>query len=1138
MVLTYTNSLKPILLKFILCFLIVSVGSISFSYGQMDDIRFKHYTVEDGLSQNSVYAILQDHHGFMWFGTRTGGLNKFNGYSFFSYKRHANDSLSISSNEILALCEDKDGMIWVGTRNGGVNRYDETCDCFYNYLPNSNDSSTISSKTVSCIFEDAKANLWFGTNYGLCMYNRERDNFIWHADKQNFKNINIKSIIKAGDNLLWIGGIQGVFLYNTQSREILKHYVHDENNAQSIGETYIKTLTIDSNGKLWAGTHNNGLSRLDDLERGIFTHFRNDANNKSSLSSNIIRTLHLDKKGVLWVGTKLALEKVIPDQQAKNNPAFIHYTKDENNLHSINQNSVFSFYEADDDNIWVGNYIGGINQFYNGHKKFNHIKHNRYNSNSLSNNVVSSFVETEEGIWIGTEGGGLNLYTPETGKYKVYTMDANHPYGLKSNHIKALHLDVQGDLWVGTSNGLFLFDTRLERFINYLEGSSIYSITEGVTGEIWVGTNQNLFKVSKSNFNILEYNAEIEDLGISAKGINMVFKDSKERIWIGTKIGLYRYNRQKNSFDNFNYNKNDNTSLSHSHCTSINEDNEGNIWIGTLDGLNRFDEEKEHFVHFGEIAGLPDNVISNLLFDNSGYLWLTTNKGLSKLNISALLSDDQLSNSTTENIVRNYDKEDGLQAMEFRLNSSFKTRNGELFFGGANGFNSFYPDSVKDNPHLPKVAIIAFKLFNENVFPGAEDSPITEPICLTKKITLSHKQSVISFEFAALNYTSPSKNQYAYTLEGYDKGWNYIGTRREATYTSLPAGNYVFRVKASNNDGVWNNDGVYLELKITPPVWKRWWFRILSIGIVLSVIALYVSARLTKERKINRMLELKVLERTTEIREKNKLLSEKTNFLNESNSVLVERQKLIEKQTRELKAQRNKLAEANEVKNILFSVIAHDLKSPFNSIMGLSELLANDSEKYDQERKKSFANSIFKSSKIIVDLITSLLLWSRSQMGKISPSYKKCSVNELIKDNIKLADLQAKEKNIHIKNAFGSEEIIISLDSDLISTVVRNLLSNAIKFSFPGGVIVVSCLCEANVIIISVRDSGIGISEEVQETLFHRHTENVIHGTNNEKGTGLGLLICQDFIKLHGGRIWVNSEPGKGSEFSFSLPIK
>lgn len=1108
--------LKQIPFKTITTIFIVFVGSIISLFAQNNDIRFNHYTVEDGLSQNSIYAILQDHHGFMWFGTRTGGLNRFNGYSFTNYKVNTNDSLSISSNEILALHEDQYGMIWIGTRNGSVSRYDENSNHFFNYHEVSTDSCSISSKTVSCIFEDTRGTLWFGTNHGLCEYNRKKDNFIRHTKQKSLRGINIKAIVQAGENLLWIGSKNGIFLYNVQSQKILKHYKHDENNPKSLSETHIMALAMDAQSRLWAGTYKSGLNRLDDIEKGVFTHFVNDSNNKNSLSNDIIRTLHFDKNNVLWVGTRTALEKLLPSQQNSEKPVFIHYQKEENNPYSINQNSIFSFYEAMDGNIWFGSYLGGVNQFYNGQKKFHEITPYTLGSSRLGDDAISSFAETEEGTWIGTEGGGLHLFNPKTGDYKIFTINTSESKVFGSNHIKALFVDHSGDLWVGTVKGLYLYDRKLGKFLVCSKDSYVFSITEGLPGEMWIGTVLGLFKIYKSNFKLIDCKpSDKNSKGIDAKNIQKVYKDSKGRIWIASKSGLYKYNRKDNSYDSFFHSTTDHHSLSHSYCTSINEDAEGNIWIGTLDGLNRLNEKNMQFEHFGEVEGLPDNVVNNILFDDADNLWITTNKGLSKIEKNGFLNEKTEITSNSKKI-QNYDIKDGLVNTEFRQNSSFKNSEGIFFFGGSGGYNFFHPDSVIDNPHIPKIALTGFKLFNKEISPNSEQAPISKPIWLTKSITLNYKQSVISFEFAAFNYTSPSKNQYAYLLEGYDKEWNYIGNKHEATYTSLPAGDYIFRVKASNNDGLWNTQGISLEIKVTPPYWETWWFRILIIGTLFSLIALFYSKQIRDERKLNRLLETKVSERTSELKEKNNLLSQKTE---------------------EIKEQHDQLVESNLVKDKLFSVIAHDLRNPFNSIMGFSDLLANEFNDINDNDKLTYAKNIYSSSSVLFDLLDSLLLWSRSQRGTIKPNYKLQNIIKLLENNIKIAEFQAKNKSIQIDKSFQSEEFLVKLDTNVINTVIRNLLSNAIKFTHSDGKIVLSCYQQENMIVVSIKDNGMGISKEAQSKIFLNNTEYISEGTNHEKGTGLGLLICQDFISLHKGKIWVESEIAKGSEFCFSLPL-
>jgi signal transduction histidine kinase len=569
----------------------------------------------------------------------------------------------------------------------------------------------------------------------------------------------------------------------------------------------------------------------------------------------------------------------------------------------------------------------------------------------------------------------------------------------------------------------------------------------------------------------------------------------------------------------------------------VNEDLEGNLWIGTTDGLNKYDEKNQRFIRFNENAGLPNNVITNLLFDDKGSLWITTNKGLTRLDSERFMLRNSEEDTINNRIIRNYGMADDLQNTDFRQNASYKDSDGQIYLGGINGFNVFHPDSIMDNKNIPNVIITEFKLFNKTVTFNSENSPLTKPIELTQRIILNHKQSVFTFGFVALNYNATLKNQYAYKLQGYDKDWNYIGNKHEVTYTSLPAGNYIFRVIASNNDGLWNTQGVTLQLRIIPPFWERWWFRGAIMLWVLFLIYIYYSHRLLKEKKTNKLLENKVAQRTEQLSEKNNLLMIQTKHLNEANSILKVRQQLIEEQSEELKSQRDELKEVNEVKDMLFSVVAHDLKNPFSTVLGLSDLLKLKYNDYSDKQRMEIISSVYNSLKVINDLIISLLEWSRSQMGNLNPQFDIHNLSELLLKNIQLANVNAQVKNIKIINGVHENEFLVKMDVDLINAVIRNLISNAIKFTPIDGIISISCVRNTDKVIVKIRDNGVGITKDILPKLFLKSNFETTYGTNNEKGSGLGLKICQDFVKLHNGEIWVESEEGKGSEFCFSLPV-
>jgi signal transduction histidine kinase/ligand-binding sensor domain-containing protein len=1105
---------------------------LSTVYAQVDELKFKHFTVEDGLSQSSVYSIMQDSKGFMWFGTQTGGLNKYDGYSFKYYKHLRTDTCSISGNTIIKLFEDSKGYIWAGTRGAGLNRYNPQTDCFTRYYYNIEDEKILPGNTIPDIFEDENGRLWIASTMGLYFYDYKKDIFYQFIDSLTGNRYSgVTSIQSAGKNRLFIATKKGIYLLDTKTNTTIKHLCNDKKNVKSISDNYVTTILLDSKGRLWAGTHRNGLNRLIDTAGNEFTRFTFNPENSTGLIDNIIRTISEDKNGNIWIGTQNGLEQLVPEQQEKKYPVFLHHQNDENNTNSINENSIYSFYCDNDGNIWVGNWTGGVNYLDNSEVKFKHYHNIKNEESSLSNNAVSSFAIDNSGLWVGTIDG-LNLLNRETNRFTHYTEDLSNPKALQNDHIKVLYNDSESNLWVGTFNGLYRYNKSNNNFTYILKDKIIYAIAEGNKSSLWIGTSEELIQLNKTNQSIKHYLHNKKDPNsISDSKINSIYKDKNNNIWIGTKIGLNLYNESEDNFTSFYYSKDDITSLSNDFITSIIEDNKGNLWIGTLDGLNMYDPINKSFVQYNEKDGFPDNTINSILVDNSGDLWIATNKGLTRFN-------PMLAEKKENYNIRNFDMGDGLQGNEFIRNSCYKSKSGELYFGGINGYNVFHPDSIKYNTQAPNVYITEFKLFNKPVVIGAENSPLSKHITYTKTISLKHKQSVISFTFVALNYISPEKNQYAYMMEGFEKEWNYCGNKREATYTNLPAGDYVFRVKASNNDGVWNTEGASLHIKVIPPIWKTWWFRIAIAVLLASIIYIYYSRRLLEQKKINRMLEMKVQERTYELNEKNVLLLEQAENLNETNTKLEERQQLIEEQSEELTAQRDELVDSNEVKDKLFSVIAHDLKNPFGAVLGFLELLHFKYHEFDELKRMKIVSNTFQASKTIYDLLTSLLDWSRSQMGKIDAIFNPHNINDIITSNIELASIKSKDKEIEIISDIPPEEVLINIDKDLISTVVRNLISNAMKFTPKGGTVVVSSEKQADKVIIKVRDNGVGISKDLLPTIFQRGTHHITYGTDNEKGTGLGLLICQEFVKLHKGEIWVESEEGKGSVFSFSLPLE
>lgn len=842
-----------------------------YAQAQQSALKFKRLSVKEGLSQSTVFAITQTRNGLMWFGTRTGGLNRYDGYSFKAFKHDPENPCSISGNEITAIYEDNKGMLWVGTRNNGLNKFDYTSNCFTRYFSD----YAAKDNTIKQIYQDKKGNIWVAANTGLYLYNKTNDEFTVILRESDGNSNITTAIAETKEGLLWVGTRdRGLCLFNPKTNK-RTYFAHQKNNPKSLADNYITSLLLNSNGRVWAGTRKKGISILLDKEKGTFKHIQHNPDNKGSLSSNIIRTIAEDQQGQIWIGTKKGLEQLTAIEQGKDSPTFIHHRSSEYNTHSLSQNSIYSFYIDNRNHLWVGTWSGGVNHLDSESFKFEHFRHQANQSKSLSNNVVSSFIQDGKTIWIGTEGGGLNLFNRNERIFKHYLQDSEEIKGLNSDHIKVLYIDNEKNFWIGTFKGLHLFDRESKELKVYLKGESIYSIADGAENELWVGTSKKLHRFNKKtqSFQSYKYNAR-DTTQLNGSMINSILKDSKDRIWIGTKSGLHLYNRAEDNFIRYLHATNDKHSISHDHITSIIEDGKQQLWIGTYDGLNKFNPEKGTFKLYGEKIGFPDNVVNGMVMDNQEYLWVATNKGLSRFDLRALeayenLQEDNKSSipASKHQIVRNYDTADGLQDDEFIKNACYKNAQGELFFGGINGFNIFNPATIKDNPNIPKVIISNFKLFNKEVQANTPNSPLKQHISDTKSLTLTHKQSVFTFEFVALNYSSPEKNQYAYMMEGVDKDWNYIGNKREVSYTGLPAGEYTFRVKASNNDGLWNKEGTSIHVVILPPWWATPLFRIMMI-LVLTISALgFYFYRVNALKKQKKVLELKVHDRTARLQE-------------------------------------------------------------------------------------------------------------------------------------------------------------------------------------------------------------------------------------------------------------------------------
>ncbi|GAB4286764.1 MAG: hypothetical protein Fur0025_19550 [Oscillatoriaceae cyanobacterium] len=852
----------PALLTLILT-IIIGLSLPVNAWALENNIKFDRLSADQGLV--GVNCILQDSKGFIWFCTQEG-VNKYDGYNFTLYKNDPADPDSLSDNWISSIYEDRTGKLWLGTQSGGLNQFDRNTEQFIRYIKNPNQPNSLSDNRISAIYEDSTGTLWIGTNGGgLNKFDRDTEQFTRYLHDPNnpnsLSNDQITAIHADGSGVLWIGTNGGGLNKFDPDTSKFTRYVSDATNPNSLSNDQIRAIYEDRTGQLWIGTNGGGLNQFD-RNTEQFIRYLHDPNNPNSLSIDKISAIAEDGRGYLWIGSgtwdgSYSGKGIDILDPAKKN--FTHYSTDPSNPNSLSSNDILSLYADKTGAIWMGTWVSGVNRFDAGKEKFHSYKIDPNNPDGLHGDGIWAIYKDRFGaLWIGTSKGGLHRLDINNKNIKHYQHNLNNKSSLISDNIWSIHEDNSGRLWVGTDAGLFFFDDANTNFIDYtynpnnpnsLSDNTVLKIYEDRSGNLWIGTMAggiNQFDPATGKFIRYQHDANNPN-SLSDNLVTAICEDSSGTLWIGTYGGgLNRFDLQTGKFTHYRNIPNDPNSLSSDRIMSIYEDESGTLWIGTEGGLNRFDREKQQFKHYTEKNGLASAYLGSILPDSEGNLWLSSNKGLIKFN------------PKTET-ARNYNVDDGLPSNSFNGLAYYKSPSGEMFFGGDKGITFFYPEQVKDNPHIPPVVLTGFRKFNE---PVKLETAISE----AKSLNLSYQDKVITFEFAALDYTNPSKNQYAYKLEGFDKDWIYNGTKRYATYTNLDGGTYTFHVKGSNNDGVWNETGTSIKITVTPPPWKTWWAYTLYALALAGAVAAYVrwktitqerenAALRDSERKLNQILE-------------------------------------------------------------------------------------------------------------------------------------------------------------------------------------------------------------------------------------------------------------------------------------------
>lgn len=1056
--------------------------------------NFITLNTKNGLSSNTVNTILQDKNGLVWFGTNDG-LNKFDGTNFTVYTNKSGDSTSIPSNNISALLEDRRGRLWIGTNGGGLAFYDARQNTFKSFvgegIPNRN-----TPFNVLTLYEDKAGNIWVGTFGGYRVINTQTF---------KVKNVGINALMGNGSsvlsffqgsgNKLWIGTNVGLLALNL-SNGATEKFIHNPVDRSSLSNNFVKTIVEDEKGRIFFGTYN-GLNLL--LADG--KHFKSFLQPDDRLfSDDIIYSARLQKGGKLWLGTEDGVS--VFDTRTE---AFSKIRPNRRESFGLSHKSVRSICMANNGIIWLGTYQGGVNKFDPNLALFNLKRSSPFDPKGLSSPIVTSFAEySKRKIFVGTDGGGLHLFDRDNGVFEHIDIKSKIDFSRNPLAILTLMLDSRGTLWIGTyQHGLFAYNPGSKTYKQFLSGptatdlsqNEIFAIKEDSKGLIWIGTNGtgvDVFDYKTNSFTRYGTHS-LPPMILPSNGfIRAIVEDPDGNMWMassGTGIAVYERNNGK-----FKAYRKANSGLSNDVVLSLLCDSKGNIWAGTDGaGLDFFNRRTGKFTNFNETNGLSNAIVYKILEGSDGLIWFSTDNGISCLN------------PETKKI-KNFGRPNGMQDSPFILGSGISTSGGELYFGGQDGFNYFNPLELPSNNVVPNVLLTELKVANTLVLPG-EKSPIQEQIGFAKEIKLSYGQN-FSIGYIALNYTAPQQNHYSYRLVGLDHDWNEVGKEKTAYYTNLDPGDYIFQVRASNNDGVWSDKITSISIHIQPPLWRTTYAYIFYV--VLTAAILFAIRR----RGIQRI--------------KKQLATEQAQ-INAEEKVLQQRRD----------AER---AHALDIQKIKFLTnLSHEFRTPISLILApVDKLLAVKQEPAVAGQVKM----IRRNARRLLNLVNQLLDFRKMEEQELKLNLSEANLITFITEAAEAFQDLSERKKISLRVNSDIKSLQTHFDQDKMERIIFNLLSNAFKFTKEGGEVCLNMFTRtaANqtkpVFCIEVADTGIGIANQSKDKVFDRFFMDSNVSSILNQGSGIGLSIVKEFVELHGGQISVESEPGKGTVFLVSLPVE
>ena len=824
--------MKRFLLLFILLFLLIKINSLA------QQNHFTHFTTEDGLSQSSVFSIVQDDIGFMWFATEDG-LNKFDGNTFTVFRNNPNDSTSLPDIGIRKAYKDRSGKLWILSLRGKLCKYNPQKNNFKRYTFNSDIISNIIK--IITLTEDNNGNLWaISTKGEFFIYDLKKDIFIYKPLSEKFEkqfhSIHVQCALVDNENSFWIGTWEGLAHLNFKNQK-LNWYNNSATAPNSLGGDMVFSLAEDEDGKIWIASANGGVS-VYNKSTNKFKVYKISNGQQRNICSNRIMSILIDSRKQIWLGS---LDKGL-DLFDQEKTTFKNFSHNPSIVSSFSIGAVMSIYEDKSGGIWFGTGGGGLNRYDPLNQNFNHIQHIPGNTLSISANPVLAICEDHLGnLWLGSDGGGVNVKEKNSTEFNYYLQ--NPPFG--SNAITVIYEDSKGNIWIGADPGidspagaLIRYDRKTKSFSHFnkvkIKFGGIAAVHQDRFGELWIATTSD--GIHRFNLNTekeIVYRTNPNDsTSLGSNSIFSICEDSFGALWFGSiSTGLSLFDRKTNSFLKFVNDPKNNFSLGSNSVWCVIEDINKNIWVGTWGGgLNRFDREKRSFKRYNVDNGLAGNIVYGIIPDEEGNLWISTNKGLTKFN-------------TVTFVFTNYDRSNGLLINDFSTGATFKSKDGRLFIGGNSGVISFDPKKITENSYIPNVVITDFRVFDKPFI-------LDKSILFTDEIELTYDQNFFTFEFASLDYSVPKKNIFEYKLEGIDNDWIRSEGRRFASYTDINNGKYKFKVRGSNNSGKFNPAEAVINIIIAPPFWKTWWFRVLAI--ILISIMLYLLHRY----RLNRLLEV------------------------------------------------------------------------------------------------------------------------------------------------------------------------------------------------------------------------------------------------------------------------------------------